>query len=450
MTGRARRLWDAVTHAAVAERRLLLNSGSMIGTAVVTALLGAAFWVVAARAFSQHAVGVASAAVSAMTLLGFLATVGLGTLLMGELPRRKERHRELIDAALVVSAGLGFAFGVAFALVAPYISSDLEPLRGSAWAVLAFAIGTGLTGAAFVLDQSLIGLLRGSLQLNRNIAFSVVKLAALFAIGTLAGLDGAAWIYTVWTAGIVFSLLVLVRFYKRDPTDPRTPNFGLLHSMRRSAATHHAFNLALRIPDLVLPIIVVTILSAEANAAFYVAWMIASLVFAVPLSLSTVLYAVGSGDRTALSSRFRLTMQASIAVGVAANVALLLLASPLLHLFGSAYADQATTTLHILALGAFPEAIRTHYVCTHRIERQIPAAIPIVWGGTILELVGGVVGAEVGGLNGVAIGWLIAVYIEGLVMTPDVLRAMRSPQGQPIDAGVPHTEGSESSQAEGV
>jgi O-antigen/teichoic acid export membrane protein len=432
MTGRVRRLWGALTRVVVAERRLLLNSGSMIGTAVVTALLGAAFWVVAARQFSQHAVGVASAAISAMTLLGFLATVGLGTLLMGELPRRKQRHRELIDAALAVSAGFGFVLGLGFALIAPSISSDLEPLRGSAWALISFALGAGLTGAAFVLDQSLIGLLRGTLQLNRNIVFSVIKLGGIFVVGSLAGLGGAAWIYAVWTAGIVFSLLVLARFYAGDPADPRSPNFGLLHSMRRSAATHHAFNLALRIPDLVLPIIVVMILSAEANAAFYVAWMIASLVFAVPLSLSTVLYAVGSGDRSALSSRFRLTMQASMAIGVAANAALLLLGGPLLHLFGTAYADQATTTLHILALGAFPEAIRTHYVCTHRIERQIPAAIPIVWGGTILELIGGVIGAAAGGLNGVAIGWLIAVCIEGLVMTPDVLRAMQPPREERV------------------
>lgn len=450
MTGRARRLWGAVAHAIATERRLLLNSGSMIGTAVVTALLGAAFWVVAARQFSQDAVGVASAAVSAMTLLGFLATVGLGTLLMGELPLRKERRRELIDAALAVSAGLGFLLGVVFALAAPNISSDLEPLRGSVWATLSFAVGTALTGAAFVLDQSLIGLLRGALQLNRNIAFSVIKLAAIFVVGTLAGLDGSAWIYTVWTAGIVFSLLTLARFYGRDPTDPRSPNFGLLHSMRRSAATHHAFNLALRIPDLVLPIIVVTILSAEANAAFYVAWMIASLVFAVPLSLSTVLYAVGSGDRAALSSRFRLTMEASMAVGVVANLALLPLAGPLLHLFGAEYADQATTTLHIIALGAFPEAIRTHYVSTHRIERQIPAAIPIVWGGTILELIGGAVGASVGGLDGVAIGWLIAVYVEGLVMTPDVLRAMELTGKARVDADGSQAGGSESAQAGGA
>jgi O-antigen/teichoic acid export membrane protein len=194
--------------------------------------------------------------------------------------------------------------------------------------------------------------------------------------------------------------------------------------MRRSAAPHHAFNLALRIPDLVLPIIVVSLLSANANASFYIAWMIASLLFAVPLSLSTVLYAVGSGESAGLAERFRLTLGTSMVVGLVANLFLLVAAEPLLSLFGSQYADQATTPLHILALGVFPETVRTHYVAVHRVERRIPAAIPIVWGGTLLEIVGGACGALVDGLTGVATGWLIAVCIEAVVMGGDVMRAL--------------------------
>jgi O-antigen/teichoic acid export membrane protein len=418
------------------ERQMILNSGSMFGTAVVTALLGAAYWLVAARNFTQSAVGIGSAAVSAMTLLGFLATVGLGTLLMGELPRRSQGRRGLITAALAVSGSIGAVLGVGFALLAPEFSSNLSPLSGSAGAVLIFAAGTALTGAAFVLDQALIGLLRGGLQLTRNVAFSVIKLAALFGVPLLVTSGDSVALYGTWTAGIALSMLVLTRLFGRDPADPRRPTFDVLRRMRASAATHHVFNLALRIPDLVLPLIVVTILSASANASFYIAWMIASLVFAVPISLSTVLFAVGSGESVGLAERFRLTVSTSLAFGVLANVFLLVAGEPILSAFGSAYADSATTALHILALGVFPETVRTHYVATHRIERRISAAIPIVWGGTLLELVGGAVGAAVDGLSGVALGWLIAVCIEALVMGPDVVRALSpSPRLSPDQSG---------------
>jgi len=110
---------------------------------------------------------------------------------------------------------------------------------------------------------------------------------------------------------------------------------------------------------------------------------------------------------------------------------LIVAAGPLLGLFGSAYASDATATLHLLALGVFPETIRTHYVTVHRIERRIPAAIPIVWGGTLLELIGGAVGALAGGLTGVAIGWLAAVCVEALVMAGDVRRALEPAERRP-------------------
>ena len=49
---------------------LLFNAGSLVATFGVKAGLGYAYWWVAARQFSPQAVGVASAAISSMTLLG--------------------------------------------------------------------------------------------------------------------------------------------------------------------------------------------------------------------------------------------------------------------------------------------------------------------------------------------------------------------------------------------
>jgi O-antigen/teichoic acid export membrane protein len=99
----------------------------MVGTTLVTSALGVAFWLLAAHNFSQSAVGVASAAVAAMTLLGFMGTLGLGTLLMGDLPRRAESHRSLLNAALLINLVTGTILGLAFALLMPLLSSNLAP-----------------------------------------------------------------------------------------------------------------------------------------------------------------------------------------------------------------------------------------------------------------------------------------------------------------------------------
>ncbi len=419
-------LSERVQGAARSNRSLLTNAGSMVGTTLITSVLGVAFWLVAAHSFSQTTVGVASAAVAAMTLLGFMGTLGLGTLLMGELPRRENRHRSLLNAALLINVLAGSALGLGFALIAPLVSSNLGAIGESFPSTVFFAAGVGLTALAFVLDQALIGLLHGSLQLVRNIVFALIKLLALIPIAVLVANAGAPWIYTAWAAGIAVSLVVLVRFYARRDEDTLRPNFALLIQMRASAASHAVVNLALETADLAMPILVVMLLSASANAAFYIAWMIAGFLVMVPLSLSMVAYAIGSADAAGLARRFKFTFGISLAFGVIANLVLIPAASPALQVFGQSYADQATTALHVLALGVFPLTFKTHYVAIHRVQRTLGSALPIVWAGTLLELGGGAIGASMGGLTGVAWGWLAGLCLEGLVMSRDVLRGFRA------------------------
>src|SRR5438132_1175124 len=101
---------------------MLINAGSLVCTTVATGVLGFAYWWVAARQFPPQAVGLASAAVSAMMLLGSICILGLGTLLIGELPRQPGKEAPLISAALIIVGGVGACGGIIFALFAPLVS----------------------------------------------------------------------------------------------------------------------------------------------------------------------------------------------------------------------------------------------------------------------------------------------------------------------------------------
>lgn len=406
-------------------RALLVNAGSMMGTSLATSVFGVGFWWLAAHDFDKSAVGVASASTSAMTLLGFFATLGLGTLLMGELPSRGERYRSMINAAFVATALAGSVLGLGFAVIGPLISGNFTALDASLASLAFFAIGVGLTAAVYVLDQALIGLLRGGLQFRRNVVFSVAKLVALIPVAVLVEDAGPAWIYSAWTLGIAVSMVVLLRFFSRRGEDTLRPDFAFLRDLRRSAVDHHLFNLAAKTPDLLIPVLVVALVSAAANASFYMAWMIAGFIFTVPWSLSTMVFAIGSGERARLAERFRFTMRASLVFGVLANLVLIPTAGPLLGIFGAQYADAATTPLHILALGVFGDTVRMHFIAVHRVEKRIGSGLPIIWLATVLEIVSASIGASIAGLEGVAIGWVAAVSLEGVVMSRTVRRAMR-------------------------
>lgn len=81
---------------------VLKNASSLLATTGVTSAMGFAYWTVAARLMSQRAVGFGSATVSAITLLATIGMFGLGTVLIGELPRRTRRG-DLVSAALITS-----------------------------------------------------------------------------------------------------------------------------------------------------------------------------------------------------------------------------------------------------------------------------------------------------------------------------------------------------------
>lgn len=410
---------------------LMSNAAAMMSTTLVTSLLGVVFWWVAARYFSEATVGVGSAAVSAITLLGFAATLGMGTLLMGELPRREGSRRALLNAALAVAMLAGAAAGLGFALLAPLFSSSFDSLGQSWQAILAFAACAGLTALGYVLDQALIGLLRGGLQLARNTVFAAGKLLALVPVAALVADPGPTWIYSVWGGGIAASLLVLAGFYRHCDGERLRPDFPQLGRLRAAAASHHGFNFALLAPSMTVPIVVVSLISASANASFYVAWMIAGFVAMVPVSLGTVLYAVASGDSSRLTDQLRFTFMLSFGFGIAANLALIFAAAPILGLFGPEYSARATGALHVLALGIFPLTVKTQYVALQRVRRRVAAALPIAWAGTVLEVGGAAAGAILfGDLVGVAWGWLAGLALEVLLMGAPVIRALSEP-GRP-------------------
>ena len=74
-------------------RDLLHNASSLAGTTGVTSIIGFVHWIVAAREFSRQAAGYGAAAFSAKTPLGTIGMFGLGTMLIGQLPKAPRAGR---------------------------------------------------------------------------------------------------------------------------------------------------------------------------------------------------------------------------------------------------------------------------------------------------------------------------------------------------------------------
>ena len=407
---------------------MLVNAGSLIGTTAVTTSLGFAYWWLAARRFPPATVGLSSAAISAMMLLGTVCILGLGTLLIGELPRQPGKEASLIIAALIVVGGVGGCAGIAFALIAPFVSAGFQPLRASLGDIAIFTVGVSLTAITLVIDQALIGLLHGELQLWRNTLFAVTKLAALFVAALWLSHAVGLTIYATWTIGNIISLVALAGFaILKGKWSGRIqlPQWGLLRKFGPAALEHHIFNLILLAPNLILPLLVTIMLSTTANAWFYVSSMLASFGLFACFALTTVLYATNSAQPTTLAPKARVTLGVATVIGVLATCVLFFGAKQILGLFGHIYAEQATWSLRILAFGVFPIIIKDHYVAICRIQGRIMNAVLLAGFGLFLESSIPALGGHISGLPGLSLGWVLGACMEALLMFPTVYKAVR-------------------------
>jgi O-antigen/teichoic acid export membrane protein len=402
---------------------LLRSAASLVATTGVASALGFAYWALAARLFSRQVVGYGSAAVSAMTLLGTIGMLGLGTVLIGELPRRRVRA-SLIAAALLASCIGSLILGVGFDLLAPHFSARFNHVSGTVEQAALFAAGVALTGVTLVFDQATIGLLRGGLQLTRNILFAAVKLLILPVTAFILHTRFGVGITLSWVTGMALSVVPVAAWLRFKGTQVLSrPDWGVLRGLGTSAVAHSWLNLSITVPRSLMPVLVTVIVSPAANAAFYAAWMLSGFLYIVPTHLATVLFAVASADPQAIARKLRFTLRVSAMIGLAGMAVLGLGAHLTLSLFGASYAREATVTLWLLVIGYLPMVPKMHYIAVCRAAGRIPRAAAVLTTAAGVEVAAAVLGGRADGLNGFSVALAAVFFLEGLITTPSVVRA---------------------------
>ncbi|MEV4757068.1 hypothetical protein AB0J86_18415 [Micromonospora sp. NPDC049559] len=422
--GGARRALVRLVRAVRRHVDLLTNSGSMMAAILVNSLLGFAYWWLAAKAFPPEAVGSASAAVSAMTVIGTLGMFGMGTLLIAELPRIPAARRwNLIATCLLIAGGAATLGGLGYVALAHLAVPALRGALGSPlWAALLVA-GIALTAIALVLDEGLIGLLAGRTQLLRNIYFAAGKLILLGGLALLAIEVTGGEVLATWVAGLLLSIVLLVVSLRRQGRlGSVRPDPSMLRGLGRRAFGHNLLNIAMFLPRTALPLVVTVVLSTRDTAGFYTAWMIFAFLAMVPSTLATTLFAVAAGESAALRSKVRMALFVSLAAGVPASLLLALLARPVMVLFGREYAATAAGALAVLALTYLPTVFRQLFIAIARVRRFVRVATAVAVLAGAAELAAAWYGGAHGDLTTLTVGFAVVVAVEGLVMAPVVLR----------------------------
>ena len=403
---------------------LLRNAGSLAATTGLTSVFGFAFWFIAAKEYSPAEVGYGSAATNAMQLFGTIGMFGLGTMLIGELPRRRERGG-LFAASVITSAIGSLILGLVFALVVGlFFKSHFPEVSGNLSWMLVFALGVMLTGASLVFDEGTIGLMRGGVQLWRNMAMSGFKLAVLPATALFLHDGFGVGISMSFVIGTAASLVPALVMLKRGGSRIwHRPDWGLLRRLFKTALNHNWLNLAIATPPRLIPVLVTVAVGPKENGVFYVAYMITSFLFMVPVHLSTVLFAIASASPELIAEKLRFVLRVSLMIGLPVMAVLAVGAHFALSLYGPYYAQEGTIPLLLLIIGYIPQMPKAQFIAVSRATNKVGRAAALLCCTATTEMCAIVIGGHLYGLKGLSVAYLCVITIEGCATAPTVLRA---------------------------
>lgn len=408
--------------------RLLGAFSALIGTQISNAVLGLVFWTVATRSYSSADVGVAAAGVSLMTLLAMFGMLGLGTLLISELPRlgRRQQNR-LFLVGVSTSAAFSALLGAACLIAAPLLGTSYGPLAADPFMSLAFVVGAAATAAAGVFDQAVLGIGMGREQLRRNFLASLGKVAVLALLLGAWRMPGHRAMLWAWSGTLAASILLggLALRRGRGSDDVRNVAAIAWRPMVRAALDHHFLNLALQSSSLLLPVLVAIEQSSREVAYFNASKQLSGFVLLLPFMLSIALFATTANDEPALLQRLRFTVSLGLGIAATAYIVLLPIAPTVLQIFGGEYAKQGATALRLLALGGLPLVVKDHYVALRRVQGQTRRAAKAIAVSTLAEVGAAFAGGSIAGLTGLCLGWLAALTLEGAVMGRTLLVARK-------------------------
>jgi O-antigen/teichoic acid export membrane protein len=175
-----------------------------------------------------------------------------------------------------------------------------------------------------------------------------------------------------------------------------------------------------------LPLIVTAQLGAEANAVFYVAWLLGGSLELVAYHFGTSLTVEAAADESQLATYVRQVLRRGLLL-LAPGVVLLCVSAPLLlTLFGGDYASTGSGVLRLFAVAVLPKLVLIVFVAASRVRRQVGRIV--LAQASVSALVVSLALITMGriGVTGVGVAYLTGQLVVAGAAMPSLLRLLRT------------------------
>lgn len=420
------------------------NSYSLVLNTGLTGLLGAGYWLLAARTYGESDVGRGSVSISMMTLLSGLVAFNLaGTLnrFIGPSGRRAGSFVLTVYLLTIVTvAVLATSFLLTLSWWGPSYA-HLSGFRTGAWFVAAT-----VAAAIFTLqDGVLTGLRKAAWVPVKNTVFGVAKIVLLVAFAAAYPRDGVYLSWVIPMAAVLlpmsvltFSLLLPSRSSASDPGHalPTKAQVGRFFAGDYIGAVF--FFLTFQF----VPVLVATNVELYSFGYFYIAWTIGGLLIAVGMNMATSLTVEGAYDSSSISKNCRAAISRTVGLLLVGAVTVALAAPYALPYLGQGYLD-ASPLLQLLALASIPAALVDIYVGVLRAQNASGLIVRIQALRAFVVL-GGVIAATrldslfddlmPSTLTRIGVAFLLSQVLLAAVVFPPLRTVLGSPEAGDVPA----------------
>ncbi|MEV0689568.1 oligosaccharide flippase family protein [Streptomyces sp. NPDC050388] len=414
---------------------LMLSTG-------VSAVLGLGFWLVAARYYSEEAVGEGSAAIAAMRLLASITATTMIGAVVRFVPRAGRETGRLVWSVYGASSlVVALAAGV-FLLTLDLWGASYEPL------------GTPLAGALFVAacvawalltlqDGVLTGLRKTEWVPVGNAVFSTGKLVLLAVFASALPVLG---IFVSWAVAIAFSTLplgwlIFRRLIPRQAAadgDREPPKVRDMGRFLAGDSLGALFSLAM---INLLPVMVAVRFSAADNGYFYVAYTVGGTMEFMAINMASSLTAHASHDPRQLADGVRGALRRMALLLVPVVLVLVVFAPQILTPFSADYAEHGSAVLRLLALGALPRVVVELYIGVLRVQGRTGVLAALQGAMCVLVLGSAAVLFSPAGIAGAGWAVLISMTLIAVVSVFGLRSALRGTRDGPLEQDGPDRAG---------
>lgn len=405
---------------------LYVNAYYLIVNTAINSLLGLVFWTAAARLYASEEVGIASATISVMTLLAGLSSLGLEVGLVRFLPAADHMSASMLDSALTAVGISSLACAAVFLVGLPFWSPPLTLVYEQLGFSAVFSLLTVLTALGKVIDGAFIARRAARFTLLRQAGLNAIKIPLLPVFVAVGGAFGIIVSLAVATTASFGVALVCCLPAVQEAYAPRLRlSKKMMTSILPYAVGNHLANHLAQSPQVVLPLVVLNVLGPSDSAYFYVTWMIANLLFAVPRSIATSIVAEGANRESGLRENVNRATRVIFVLLVPAIILTVTVGDKLLLVFGRDYAGQGRALLLILALSALPVGLNQLYFAINRVRKDTGRNLVVA-----LLLAGVTLGLSCvlmvqHGIVGTGIGWLVGQSALSVYVVTSLYRYAR-------------------------